>query len=393
MAVLHVAAARVVQRPVREDPGGDRPVPAGRAVSADRELLLPERPGGQVIAVEGVEDSVLVGHREKLVAGRVRGQDGRRAPVGVQHGGLERELPRALVLQRGRVEGDDRLRLGLGVVVQRAGGDEDGVGRRVICRRRPDAAADLAVRHEVVGVDDLALLRARDAYLQQLALDQRVVAVAGDPDVGVVAHDQRARPVVVGAGLAVVPGVDLPQDVARCRVKRVPVRPAAAHVEHAVHDRRRGGDPVVHRVASGVVGHPEVLLPDQRAVRGAHGVLVAVPRPHVRGGADDAHRGGDRPACRERELELQRRGAGHAQLRVDGRRGPLRVLQEHGPVLVGRAERGPRCQGGGDRGEDRGQQRDGGCHAEQMWPAGRPGEAEYPPTPAQALSHRRGSFG
>src|SRR5712675_1803878 len=50
-------------------------------------------------------------------------------------------------------------------------------------------AADLAVRHEVVGRDDLSLLRPRDRDLQHLALDKRVVAVARDADVGVVADD------------------------------------------------------------------------------------------------------------------------------------------------------------------------------------------------------------
>ena len=92
--------------------------------------MLPDRPGGQVVAVEGVEDAVLVGDRQQLVAGRVGGQGGRGAPVGVEDRRLERQLPGALVLQRGRVQRDDRLRLGLGVVVERAGGHEDRVGRR-----------------------------------------------------------------------------------------------------------------------------------------------------------------------------------------------------------------------------------------------------------------------
>ena len=140
------------------------------------------------------------------------------------------------------------------IVGERPGGHEDGVGGRVIGRRRPDPAADLAVRHEVVGIDDLALLGAGDGHLQQLALDQRVVAVAGDADVGVVADDQRAGPVVVRPGLAVVAGVDLPQDGAGAGVERVEVRAAAADVDHPVHHRGGRGDADRAGVAAGVGG-------------------------------------------------------------------------------------------------------------------------------------------
>ena len=142
-----------------------------QSITADGDLVLPHRSGGQVVAVEGVQDAVLVGDRQQLVPGRVGGEGGRRPPVGVEDRRRERQLPGALVLQRGGVERHDRLRLGLRVVVERSGRHEDRVGRRVIGRSGPYAPADLPVGHEVVGVDDLPLLRARDRHLEQLALE------------------------------------------------------------------------------------------------------------------------------------------------------------------------------------------------------------------------------
>ena len=230
---------------------GRTPSPQVGQVAADGDGPLPDRPGGQVVAVEGVEDPVLVGHREQLVTLGVGGQGRGGAPVGVGHGGPEGELPRVVVGQGAGVEGHDGLGLGLVVAGQGAGGDEDPVGGRVVGRRGPHPPPDLAVGDEVVGGHDGL---GGQADLEQLALDQRVVAVRGDAHIGVAVHDERAGPVVVGPGLAVVAGVDAPQDGPGGGVERVPVGAATAHVDHAVEHGGRRGDPDGGRVAPRVGG-------------------------------------------------------------------------------------------------------------------------------------------
>ena len=231
------------------------------------------------------------------------------------------------------------------MVVERAGGHEDRVGGRVIRRRRPYAAADLAIGHEAVGVDDLPLLSTGDGDLQELALNERVVAVAGDPDVGVVAHDEGAGPVVVRALRAVVPGEHLPQDVPGRGVEGVPAGVAAAHVEHPVHHRCGRRDAEVDRIAVGIRGGTEELLPDHSTGLDIDRVLMAVPGAHVGGRPHDARGCGDRPAGRGGELQRQRGRVGHAQPGVDRRRGARGVLQEHRPVLVRQGTRAPRAGG------------------------------------------------
>ena len=78
---------------------------------------------------------------------------------------------------------------------------------------------------------------------------------------------------------------------------------------------------------------PGVGLPDQRAVGGVDGVLVAVPGSDVGGGADDARRGGDGAAGLVGPVHRQVRRARDAERRVGGGRRPGRVLQVCRPVL------------------------------------------------------------
>ena len=73
-------------------------------------------------------------------------------------------------------------------------------------------------------------------------LGAKSVTKAGDANVGEVAHDQGARPVIVAAGGAVVAGEDTPKHGAGIGIEGIPVGIAAAHVHHAVLHRGRRGD-------------------------------------------------------------------------------------------------------------------------------------------------------
>src|SRR6202011_6296262 len=125
------------------------------------------------------------------------------------------------------------------------------------------------------------------ADLQQLALHQRVVAVAGDADVREAVVDERAGPVVVGASNAVVAGEDLPEDGAGVGVERVPERVTTADVHHTVLHGRAGRHPRGHGVAAVGVGRaPQAGLPDHRPGGGVERVLEAVPGTDVRHAVD-----------------------------------------------------------------------------------------------------------
>ena len=339
MSVYHLVPAGVVQDSVGEDPRRDGAVAARGAVTADGDLVLPQRWVGvglallEVGSLPGVDAAVLVGCRhERGSVGGGRERRGR-APIRVGHGRLEGELPRSLVTERDCVERHDRLRLGLGVVVERPRCHEDGVRRGVHRRRCPHASAELALRHKDIVVDHLM---GGEAHLHQVTLDQRVVTVARHADVGEPLVDKRARPVVVGAGLGVIPGVDAPQDGAGARVQCVPVGPPASHVKHTVLHVGARRDADVDGIASRVGRDPQVrALPDLRPGGGVDRILEAVPRPDVGGRAYDRHRGRHAPSGLECPFELQRGRIGHAQAGVDRGVGAFRVLEEHWPVLVG----------------------------------------------------------
>ena len=311
LAVDEAVAAGVVEGVVGEDARGDGAVTGGRAGAAHGDLTLPEGWAGAGAArlelgpLPGVEDAVLVGRADEQVPGRVGGQGGRGAPVRVGDGRFEGQLPAPLVGQGGRVDGHDGLALGLGVVVEGPGGGKDGGrgGRGVEGGRGPHPAAQLPVGHEVVGVDDGV---GGQADLEELALDQRVVAVGGHPDVGHTVVDEGAGPVVVGPGLGVVTGVDAPLDGAGRGVEGVPVGAAPAHIDGAVDHTGRRGDPDGGGVAPRVGGDPQArALPDLRAGGRVDGVLVTVPGAEVGGRAHDGGGHGHRSAGLEGPLLLE----------------------------------------------------------------------------------------
>src|ERR1035437_6105711 len=147
-------------------------------------------------------------------------EDRRAAPVGVGVGGAERDLPVALDGQGRGVECDHGFGIGLASHIPGAGRDVDRVGGGVYRGRGPDPTADLSGRDEVGGRDHEM---GGEIDPQQLALDERAVTQARDPDVGRVAHDERAAPVVVAAGGAVVAGRDAPEHGPGGGVESIPV--------------------------------------------------------------------------------------------------------------------------------------------------------------------------
>src|SRR5207237_9569801 len=121
--------------------------------------------------------------------------------------------------------------------VVRAGRYEDRVRARIQAWRGPESGSDAAVRHRLECVDDL--LRG-EADLEELTLDERAVAEAGDADICITVVEERAGPVVMpGSGVA---GENAPEDGAGRSVQCVPIGIAAADIHHPARDRGgRGG--------------------------------------------------------------------------------------------------------------------------------------------------------
>src|SRR4029078_4650170 len=83
-----------------------------------------------------------------------------------------------------------------------------------------------------------------------LSLDKGAIAEAGDADVCRSVVEQRARPVVVAPGGAVIPCVHTPENGAGRRVERIPVRVPSADVKNSVLDGRRRGHAGTGRIGA-----------------------------------------------------------------------------------------------------------------------------------------------